>query len=331
MVCLLNLADLVRLLVTFPSCDSTPILQRTGGTPALPGTPGSGTVLLLMLSLRSVHKRFGQIHAVNDLSLKVSAGEVFGLLGPNGAGKTTTVSMTVGLIPPDEGEITINDAGSPSDPRVRQSIGVAPQTLALYDELTGRENLRFFGRIQGLAGKQLKRRVDELLDMTGLADRAGSRAGTYSGGMKRRLNLAVALVHDPDLILLDEPTAGVDPQSRNNLFEAVVQLRDRGKTIIYTTHYMEEAQRLCDRVGIIDRGRLLAMDTVDALIDTHGGMSTIRIERAAAVQTIETDNPADELTRILADQADDAILNLRVDRPSLESVFLHLTGRTLRD
>jgi ABC-2 type transport system ATP-binding protein len=329
MVCLLNLADLVRLLVTFLSCNSTPILQRTG--PALPDTSGSGTVLQLMLSLRSVHKHFGQIHAVNDLSLTVSAGEVFGLLGPNGAGKTTTVSMTVGLIQPDEGEITINDAGSPSDPRVRQTIGVAPQTLALYDELTGRENLRFFGRIQGLSGKQLKQRVDELLDMTGLSDRAGSRAGTYSGGMKRRLNLAVALVHDPDLILLDEPTAGVDPQSRNNLFEAVNKLRDRGKTIIYTTHYMEEAQRLCDRVGIIDRGRLLAMDTVDALIDAHGGMSTVRIERAAGVQTVETDNPAAELTRILADQADDAILNLRVDRPSLESVFLHLTGRTLRD
>jgi ABC-2 type transport system ATP-binding protein len=284
-----------------------------------------------MLSLRGIAKRYADVVALDDLTLEIDRGEVFGLLGPNGAGKTTTVGITTGLVRPDKGRVDIDGAGAPTDPAVRARVGVAPQSLSIYDELTARENLLFFGRIYALGRDRLHKRVDELLDWTGLADRAGSRAGTYSGGMKRRLNLAAALLHDPPLLLLDEPTAGVDPQSRNNLFEVVQRLAGEGKTVIYTTHYMEEAQRLCDRVGIIDHGRLLALDTVSNLIETHAGPSTIHIEIDGAEERIESSSPADDLPRILSDRAGTPIRSLRVERPTLESVFLHLTGRSLRD
>ncbi len=281
-----------------------------------------------MVRLYKLRKSFGEIVAVNDLSLEIKKGELFGLLGPNGAGKTTTISMAVGLLTPDSGEIDIDGAGPPHRDEVRRRLGVATQALALYDELSARENLDFFGRLYGLAGAALKARTAELLDLVGLADRARSRVAGFSGGMKRRLNLAVAMIHDPAVLLLDEPTAGVDPQSRNAILELVQDLSRRGRTIIYTTHYMEEAQRLCERVAIIDRGRILALGTVGELIRDHGGHSVVRVERPEGERRIETGDPLAELAGVLADRSATAV---HIDRPDLESVFLTLTGRSLRD
>jgi ABC-2 type transport system ATP-binding protein len=249
-----------------------------------------------VLTLTAIHKSYGTLIAVDDLSLTVARGEVLGLLGPNGAGKSTTVNLAVGLLAPDAGTVTIGDHGAPTDPAVRRAIGVAPQSLALYDLLTGEENLRFFGEVYGLAGSRLEARVRWALDFVGLADRRRDRVSAYSGGMKRRLNLGAALVHDPELILLDEPTVGVDPQSRHQIFTNILALKQLGRTVIYTTHYMEEAERLCDRVAIVDRGRLLALGTVRQLLDAHGVRPKLVMHGA-----------------------------------TLEEVFLHLTGRSLRD
>lgn len=281
-----------------------------------------------MLRLANVRKTFGNLVAVDDLSLEIRAGEVFGLLGPNGAGKSTTVNMAVGLLAPDTGSIELDGVGSPALASVRGKIGVAPQALAIYDALTGEENVAFFGQVQGLRGARLAERVRWALDFVGLTDRRRDRAKVYSGGMKRRLNLAVALVHDPPLLLLDEPTVGVDPQSRSAIFENIEALRGQGKSVVYTTHYMEEAERLCHRVGIMDRGKLLAMDTVDRLIEQNGGKSSVFIERADGEQRIDTDDPLAELAKLGA-RSD--VRRIRVERPDLESVFLKLTGRHLRD
>lgn len=281
-----------------------------------------------MLRLSNVRKSYGSLVAVDDLSLELRPGEVFGLLGPNGAGKSTTVNLAVGLLQPDSGEVSVNGNGSPARPEVRAKIGVAPQSLALYEELTGEENLYFFGKLQGLSGSPLADSVRKALELVGLTDRAKDRLKKYSGGMKRRLNLAVAVLHDPPLMLLDEPTVGVDPQSRNAIFENILDLKRRGRTIVYTTHYMEEAQRLCDRVGIIDHGKLLALDNVDKLIEAHGGKSVVKVERADGEQRIDTANPMEELTKLTKDPT---VLRFSVDRPDLESVFLNLTGRNLRD
>jgi len=288
----------------------------------------SATIPPVMLHLTNLRKSFGDLVAVDDLSLEIHAGEVFGLLGPNGAGKTTTVNMIVGLLNPDAGSVSVDGGGSPADAAVRGKIGMAPQALALYDELSGEENVRFFGQLQGLSRKKLHERVRWSLDFVGLWDRRGDRAKTYSGGMKRRLNLAIAVVHDPPMLLLDEPTVGVDPQSRNAIFDNITALKDAGRTIIYTTHYMEEAERLCARVGIMDRGRLLALDTVDGLITAYGGNSVLTVERAGKEETVETDDPLAELNRL---QDVGKLERFRVDRPDLERVFLNLTGRHLRD
>jgi ABC-2 type transport system ATP-binding protein len=281
-----------------------------------------------MLRLENLVKRFGDRAAVDGLTLHIRKGEMFGLLGPNGAGKTTTISMAVGLLRPDAGTVELEGCGDPSRPQARRHIGIAPQSLAVYAELTAAENLRFFGSIYGMGGPALSARVSELLGLVGLSDRAHQRIGTFSGGMKRRINLASALVHDPPLILLDEPTVGVDPQSRNAIFEILRSLKARGKTVVYTTHYMEEAQKLCDRVGIIDHGKLLALDSVEALIRGHGGSSAVVAEFDGAVHRVQTDDPVREISAWL--KRGDA-RNLRVERPDLETVFLALTGRSLRD
>jgi len=281
-----------------------------------------------MLRLTNVRKSYGSTVAVDGLSLEILAGEVFGLLGPNGAGKTTTVNMAVGLLAPDEGEVVIGEGGSPLEAGCRSQVGVAPQALALYEELTGRENLAFFGRLHGLGGGRLKERVAWALEFVALAERAGDRVKGYSGGMKRRLNLAAALVHDPPLILLDEPTVGVDPQSRNAIFENIANLRSEGRAIIYTTHYIEEAERLCDRVGIIDHGRLLACDTVDGLIEKHGGGSTLVLGSGGEERRVTTDDPVSELVRL---EETGRLKTFHLERPDLEGVFLNLTGRHLRD
>ena len=249
-----------------------------------------------MLTLENVRKSYGPVVAVDGLSLTVARGEVLGLLGPNGAGKSTSVNLAVGLLAPDTGAVRIDGKGSPTDPAVRRSIGVAPQALAVYELLSGEENLRFFGEVYGLTGATLAERVRWSLDFVGLTDRRRDRVGTYSGGMKRRLNLAAALVHDPELVLLDEPTVGVDPHSRNQIFENILALKRLGRTLIYTTHYMEEAERLCDRVAIIDKGKLLALGSVQQLLDAHGVKPKMVLQGA-----------------------------------TLEEVFLHLTGRSLRD
>ena len=280
-----------------------------------------------MIRVSGVVKTFGALRAVDGVSFEVAAGEVFGLLGPNGAGKSTTISMICGLLAPDEGAIEV-DGRSPSDPAARTALGVAPQAMAVYDELTARENLRFFGKLYGLGGAELSERCEELLEFVSLRDRANDRAGKYSGGMKRRLNLACAMMHDPKILLLDEPTAGVDPQSRNSLYEAVERLSGEGRAVIYTTHYMEEAQRLCDRIGVIDHGAMLEVGTVDELISKHGGASSVVVEKATGEERTETDAPLAVIESALA--AGDAT-GVRVERPSLETVFLNLTGRSLRD
>jgi ABC-2 type transport system ATP-binding protein len=282
-----------------------------------------------MLTFTEIRKTFNSTVAVDGLSLEIRRGEVFGLLGPNGAGKTTTVNIAVGLLRPDSGTVAFEDGGGPLDPQCRARIGVAPQALALYEELTGEENLVFFGRLQGLSGKKLVERTDRALEFVGLSDRRGDRVKAYSGGMQRRLNLAVSIIHDPPLLLLDEPTAGVDPQSRNALFDNINALRAEGRTVVYTTHYIEEAQRLCDRVGIIDRGRLLACDTVEGLIGSHGSAGTLVVDCDGGEEIrIETDDPLSELIRLKETRR---VESFRVDRPDLEQVFLNLTGRQLRD
>jgi ABC-2 type transport system ATP-binding protein len=296
-----------------------------------------------MLTVKNLSKRFGSLTAVDSVSFRVQPGEVFGLLGPNGAGKSTTINMIVGVLVPDGGAVEINSGGSPVDPGVRRSIGNAPQSLAIYGDLTAEENLRFFGRLYGLTGARLRERVDWSLELAALTDRKGDRVDVFSGGMQRRLNLACALVHDPSLVLLDEPTAGVDPQSRNMIFEKIELMKSEGRAVVYTTHYMEEAQRLCDRVAIIDHGRILDLDSVDALIDRHGGVSNIAMELdpAAMIPTdlpgriedhilrLETDRPLEQIAQISARGL--VFRSLRVERPDLERVFLNLTGRRLRD
>lgn len=296
-----------------------------------------------MLALRSLHKSFGPLKAVDGLSLEVERGEVFGLLGPNGAGKSTTIAMAMGLLAPDSGEVMVGGrahgdggptpggVGSPTVPGVRARLGVAPQSLALYDDLSGEENLHFFGTLYGLSGSALKGRTTAVLEMVGLEPRRKDRVGGYSGGMKRRLNLAVALIHDPPIVLMDEPTAGVDPQSRNNILDLVRTLAAQGKTIVYTTHYMEEAQKLCSRVGIIDKGKLLALGTVGELVAQHGGKSVVTATRGEKEERVETEDPLREIARLTAPGNGEPLTSVRIDRPDLESVFLALTGRSLRD
>ena len=307
-----------------------------------------------MIEATNLVKSFGSLTAVDNLSLTIKEGETIGLLGPNGAGKTTTIGMLVGLTSPDSGNVEIRSGkagksstqrsatGSPSSSTVRQRIGVAPQALSLYGELTAAENLKFFGSLYGLAGGKLKSRIEETLEIAGLKDRRNDRVATFSGGMKRRLNIAVALIHEPEVILLDEPTVGVDPQSRNHIFERIEQMQKDGLTILYTTHYMEEAQRLCDRVAIMDHGKILALDTVEGLLEKHGGRSVVSAtlhpqssrtnlpaEPQGDLLRFESDDPIKEVTRLT--EAGVRFQGLQIANSDLESVFLELTGRQLRD
>jgi ABC-2 type transport system ATP-binding protein len=296
-----------------------------------------------MIQVQQLRKSYGPLVAVDDVSFDVRPGETFGLLGPNGAGKSTTIGMMIGVLAPDAGAVLVNGDASPTNAAARLHIGVAPQSLALYEELTATENLRFFARLYHLSGPQLKERVAWALQFAGLESRRRDRVKAFSGGMKRRLNMATALVHDPQVIFLDEPTVGVDPQSRNHIFERIEQLKAAGRTMVYTTHYMEEAQRLCDRVAIMDQGRILDLDTVDVLIARHGGRSVVRAELArlpanAAILPepldglslrFESDRPFEEVGRLTTGGV--SFQTLEVARPDLETVFLTLTGRSLRD
>jgi ABC-2 type transport system ATP-binding protein len=286
-------------------------------------------------------KQFGQRRAVDHVSLRIEKGETFGLLGPNGAGKTTMISMLVGLLMPDAGFAKVADL-DPTTAPARLRLGVAPQSLSLYDDLSAAENLRFFGQIYGLSGGHLQQRLEWALDFAGLRERQRDRVRTFSGGMKRRLNIAVALIHEPQVLLLDEPTVGVDPQSRNHMLDGVQKLADEGLTIVYTTHYMEEAQRLCSRVAIMDQGRLLALDTVPELIRQHGGRSVVqgRLVEGSSTDSLpgtvengtirfESTSPIEDLARLHARGVE--FYELNISQPDLESVFLTLTGRSLRD
>lgn len=303
-----------------------------------------------MIAVEGLCKRFGDIVAVDGVSFDVRAGETFGLLGPNGAGKTTTINILCGLLRLDGGSVSLDGKADPTRADVRASLGVAPQSLALYDELSAHGNLEFFGKINGLAGARLKERVAACLELAGLTQRARDKVATFSGGMKRRLNLVCALLHEPAILLLDEPTVGVDPQSRNLIFDTIERLRSDGRTIIYTTHYMEEAERLCDRVAIMDRGRLLALDTVAALIAAHGGPSHIEAELAQPLEereqltqylgvkdvhwrdgTIRFETPEPMQSLAALNRSGAAFKTLKVETANLEDVFLNLTGRRLRD
>jgi ABC-2 type transport system ATP-binding protein len=283
--------------------------------------------LLVLSGLRKSY-RDAAAPAVDGLRLTVRKGEIFGLLGPNGAGKTTTVAMIAGLLSPDLGTVELGGKGPPTRPDVRARLGVAPQMLSLYDGLTGEENAALFGRLYGLEGRRLALRVAAALAFVGLEGRGRDRVATYSGGMKRRLNLAVAIVHEPDLVVLDEPTVGVDPQSRHLIFENIKALQAAGRTVVYTTHYMEEAERLCDRVGIMDHGRLLAQDSVSGLLRAHAGPPVLVAEVEGGERRVPADDPLRALNALAARER---VLGFRVERPNLEQVFLHLTGRHLRD
>jgi ABC-2 type transport system ATP-binding protein len=308
-----------------------------------------------ILIAQDLRKSFGDREAVKGISLQVARGEVFGLLGPNGAGKTTTISMLTALLEPSSGKITVNGLDLKTHTnQVKAQMGLVPQEMALYMTLSARQNLMFFGRIYGLRGKELRQRVDEALRMIGLIERADDPVSAYSGGMKRRVNIAAGLLHKPQILFLDEPTVGVDPQSRNAIFENVEALNRAGMTVIYTTHYMEEAQRLCHRVAIVDEGRIIALDTPAALIRSLGGGVVMLgvadaapedlTERLSQVPSVKSVARSDGLLKIetqrlqealmgaldLTNQLDVRITSLEILEPNLESVFLHLTGKKLR-
>jgi len=308
-----------------------------------------------ILIAQDLVKYYGDNHAVDGISLQVARGEVFGLLGPNGAGKTTTISMLTGLFPPTRGTILVDGIDLAKETnKAKAKIGLVPQDLALYPTLSARQNLRFWGRIYGLRGKLLHDRVEEMLQMVGLTEKGDKAIDTYSGGMKRRINIAAGLLHKPDILFLDEPTVGVDPQSRNAIFEGVEELNRQGMTVIYTTHYMEEAQRLCHRVAIVDLGKLIALDTPTGLIRNLGGglilvglgegQAEAVAREVAGLPAVKAVTPVDTQLKIEANQVQEALMgildatgrldarvtSLEILEPNLESVFLHLTGKKLR-
>ncbi|MBP8296744.1 MAG: ABC transporter ATP-binding protein [Burkholderiales bacterium] len=310
-----------------------------------------------MLRVDNLLKRYGDRVAVDGISFAVEKGQTIGLLGPNGAGKTTTLAMITGLTPPDGGSVSVGGRLLAADPDgVKRGIGLVPQDVALYEETTARANLQLFGALYGMQGAPLARAIADALALVGLADRAGDKVASFSGGMKRRLNIAGALLHDPELILLDEPTVGVDPQSRNAIFDNLAELRRRGKTLVYTTHYMEEAERLCDRIVVMDHGRIMADDTLPGLlarapapnrlaVDIAGLPPDALIERLrgmAGVHGVAVDGErlvldVDDLLAITpqvlqtVSAAGLAVRGFASERANLESVFLTLTGRSLRD
>ena len=302
-----------------------------------------------VLAVHDVRKTFGRFAALDGVSFDVRPGELFGLLGPNGAGKTTLLSILAGLTAATSGTVSLfGKSFTPADRDTRRRIGLATQDLAVYPELTARENLLFFGKLYGLRGADLNSRVNEMLSTVGLSERAGERAGTFSGGMKRRLNLAVALVHRPDVLFLDEPTTGVDPQSRNHIFERVRAANAAGLTVIYTSHYMEEVQALCPRLAILDAGKLLACDETANLLKRLDATARLTVPdptaalarvqhlpgvKSAAVSGSRLDVTAADLPPLLPKliAACGEVTALSVEPPTLERVFLSLTGRDLRD
>jgi ABC-2 type transport system ATP-binding protein len=309
-----------------------------------------------IVEVSNLVKSYNGLTAVNGVNFAIRQGEIFGLLGPNGAGKTTIISMLTCLLMPTSGKVSIVGHDVVSNAKtVKSIIGLVPQDLAVYPQLSARDNLLFFGRIYGLKGRQLSQRVSDLLQMVGLNERANDLVNNFSGGMKRRVNIAAGLLHQPRVLFLDEPTVGVDPQSRNFIFDNIERLNQQGMTILYTTHYMEEAERLCHRVAIIDQGQIVALDTPKALIDSLGGgiirlglpettkqtfiaqlkklPAVKNISRQNNILSVQTHHSREALVQIiqLLNTAKMSINTLEILEPNLESVFLHLTGRRLRD
>ena len=308
------------------------------------------------IDVQNLHKTFGEIHAVDGSSFSAEQGEIFSLLGPNGAGKTTTISMLSCLLRPDSGDALVMGHSIRKDPMgVKSVLGVVPQEIALYEDMTALENLNFWGKMYGLRGAALKRRVDEVLEVIGLTDRARDRVGKYSGGMKRRVNIGVALLHKPQVIYMDEPTVGIDPQSRRSILDNVIALKNQGMTVLYTTHYMEEAQELSDHIAIMDHGKVIAAGTNAELIRIVGEMDRITVtinaeaaqvlEAWKAVKGVQKVTASDGTLTVLADDSNRVlprlfeaaassrvrITSVDIQEPNLEAVFLHLTGRALRD
>lgn len=313
-----------------------------------------------IVDVRQLKKQYNPpegITAVQSVSFHINKGEIFSLLGPNGAGKTTTISMLSGLIAPTSGEATIDGHSINGDIKaVKQVIGVVPQEIALYQTISARENLMFWGKMYGLRGEKLKERVTAVLDIADLTERADDKIETYSGGMKRRINIAVGLLHNPKVLFMDEPTVGIDPQSRRRILDTVKQLNEQGLTVIYTTHYMEEAEELSHRVGIIDHGQLIAVGTQDELHRLVGNSDLVHLELANSETavlhqqleqldgiehvanngpqlTLQLENAENHLPSIIRQAAESGhtIKQIKIQEPNLEAVFLHLTGRALRD
>ncbi len=310
----------------------------------------------LAIQVKGLDRKFADIHAVKEVSFNVESGEIFSLLGPNGAGKTTTISMLSCLLKPDGGDAFVMGHSILGDPHgVKSSIGVVPQEIALYEDLSARENLEFWGKMYGLHGAILKQRVDEVLELIGLTERQKGRIEKYSGGMKRRVNIGVALLHTPDVIIMDEPTAGIDPQSRRHILDGVKALNKQGVTVLYTTHYMEEAQELSNHIAIMDHGDLIAMGTHAELVQIVGEQDRIDLqlsqdspsllERWQGIEGVNQVMVEDGSVCVLADDSnrvlpplfemaideDVRITSVEIQEPNLETVFLHLTGRALRD
>ena len=308
------------------------------------------------IEVHDLHKRFGDTHAVNGVTFTIQPGEIFSLLGPNGAGKSTTISMLSGLLEPDRGDIGLMGHSLKTDAvSAKSRLGVVPQEIALYPDLSARENLEFWGKMYGLRGSALKQRVDAVIETIGLNGRQRQRVGTYSGGMKRRVNIGAALLHEPAIVIMDEPTVGIDPQSRRHILDHVKALHDAGLTVLYTTHYMEEAAELSDRIAIMDQGRIIAQGTHADLIDQIGGQTridlTLNVDPERVVDgwrgvagvaeigvsdgrvTALVDDSNVVLPRLfeIAGQTGARVTSLAIREPDLESVFLKLTGKALRD
>lgn len=308
-----------------------------------------------MIAVQGLSKRFGELRAVDRISFDVTQGELFGFLGPNGAGKTTTISMISGLLRPDEGTVTIGDYDLWESPRKAKCLlGLVPQEVALYEEFNARENLCFWGGLYGVSRSDLKQSIDEILQRVGLADRAKEPVSRFSGGMKRRLNLAIGLVHRPKVLLLDEPTVGIDPQARNAILDVIREIAKQGTTILFTTHHLEEAEKLCDRIAIMDHGKILQTGSVSELarvvgdrevITLRGKFTAQQVQQCLEHEPVSILGAADQLaTLYLAGEhyglaalverlgkSGIELADLSVQKPTLESVFLKLTGRELRD
>lgn len=307
-----------------------------------------------MIKIQNLRKKYGEREALKGVSLSIQKGEFYGLLGPNGAGKTTTISILSSILKPDAGEILIDEKNLTTQSNlIKKLIGIVPQEIALYNELSAVENLLFWGSMYGIEKYKLTQRIGNMLDLFGLTERKSDQVGSYSGGMKRRINIAAALLHQPKVLLMDEPTVGIDPQSRNLIFEVIKKLHQDGLTIIYTTHYMEEAERLCDRIGIIDNGEIVAQGTVDELKSSSALKEIIKVTfnqineslfnklsdfwkdiklLDAAAYFYSSDVRAD-LSKIVLEcnQLGAEITHIEIQKINLESIFLNLTGKQLRD